>query len=410
MIVPEPLLRQDAPALPAEPLAWLHGRGIVCLSTIDWDFLWQRQQELMSRFARAGVPVVYVEPLGVRSARLSDVRKVGKRVGRWLRHGVAAPATPGVPGLERVSPYALPVQGSALIDDLNARLVARTIGAACRRRMMARPLVWVYYATPVVHRLLDRLAPSLLVYDCIDDIARNARGVAPGYAAAEAALCARADALLATSSALWSERRALNAATHLVPPGVDMLYFGRPQPEPPALAALPHPRLGFFGGIDERLDLSLLAQAARARPDWTLVLIGVVRTDVTVLRGLSNVVFIPQQAHRQLPGYVQHLDVLLLPYVLNDYTKRIYPAKVFECLATGKPVVATALPDLLPFSGSIRLAERGDAVAHIAAALSEDPAQAAARQAVAAANTWDSRFRAILDIIDQARQRREDTR
>jgi glycosyltransferase involved in cell wall biosynthesis len=248
-----------------------------------------------------------------------------------------------------------------------------------------------------------------VVYDCIDDVTRNARGVAADYAATEQALLARAELALATSSALQSDKSRANRHIHLAPPGCNAEHFAAPVQEAADIAGLAHPRLCFFGGIDERLDLALLATLAQRRPDWTIVLLGVVRTDISPLRGLQNIVYIGQQPYQALPHYVQHMDVLLLPYLLNDYTRRIYPAKVFECLATGKPVVATTLPDLQHLAGPLRILQpHDDAVAVIEQALRDDSAgAAAARQAIARANSWDARFEQMQGLLLAALQAKD---
>ena len=377
--------------------------GIICLSTIDWDFLWQRQQELMTRFARAGVPVLYVEPLGVRSARVSDAGKIARRVRRWLSQGLRS-AVPLEPRLYRLSPYALPFQGHRSIDRLNAWLVARSIRQASRRLGLIAPVLWTYYATHIVLDLAGALHPRLLVYDCIDDVRRNARGVAADYVATEQALLARAGLALATSSLLQQDKRAANPNMRLAPPGCNAEHFAAPAAEAAEIVALPHPRLCFFGGIDERLDLELLAGLARRCPDWTIVLLGVVRTGVAPLAGLPNIVLIGQRPYRDLPGYVQHMDVLLLPYLVNEYTKRIYPAKVFECLATGKPVLATALPDLVNLSGPVRILHADENPERtIEEMLADDSPEAARhRQDVARANSWDARFQDIQSLLVRA--------
>lgn len=382
--------------------------GIVCLSTIDWDFLWQRQQELMSRFAGAGVPVLYVEPLGVRSLRIADADRIARRLRRLLGQG--AGGSPDVqPRLRRLSPIAIPLQGRRSIDRINAWLVARSIRRAGRAMGMGTPILWTYYATHTVLDLADALQPRAIVYDCIDDVARNARGVAADYAQTERALLQRAHLALATSTLLQADKQAIRPDVHLAPPGCNARHFMAPAAEPVEIAALPHPRLCFFGGIDERLDLALLADVARRRPEWTIVLLGVVRTDISPLAGLPNVVFIAQRPFSALPGYLQRMDALLLPYAISDYTRRIYPAKVFECLATGKPVAATALPDLLSLRGLVSIVQAGDdAVAVIERALREDaPGAAEQRRAAALANTWDARFAEIETLLRQALASRE---
>lgn len=386
-----------------DDLSFLSNRGIICLSTIDWDFLWQRQQELMTRLADAGVPVLYVEPLGIRSARLSDVSKIARRVRRWLNQGLHT-FTRLAPNLYRLSPFALPFQGHASVDAINRWLVVDAVRHAGKSIGLMQPVLWTFYATRVVLDVIAALDPALVLYDCIDDVTHNPKGVARDYPKTERALLSRAELVLTTSSSLYADKRPFNQNTHFIPPGANIEQFATPAAEAPALAGLPHPRLLFFGGIDERVDLQMLATLARRRREWTLILVGVIRTDITPLLGLPNVFFAGQQSHHDLPAYVQHADILLVPYLVNEYTRHIYPAKIFECLATGKPILATPLPDLLPLAGPVRiLAPDEDPVLVVENMLAEDtPLQEQERRAIARQNSWDARLQDIQSLLRQA--------
>jgi len=267
---------------------------------------------------------------------------------------------------------------------------------------LPRPIVWTFYATQTALDLIDAIDHRLLIYDCIDDIARNPKGVAAGYQALERRLVAQADLVFTSSSALAREREVLNAHVYHVPPGVHPERFLKADPLPMDIAAVRRPRLGFFGGLDERIDQGLIVYLAQRRPEWQIVFIGTIRTKIEALQSYSNIHFVSQKSPDELAPYLHALDVLLIPYIIDQYTQHIFPNKVFECLAVGKPIVATPLPDLQEFAGLIRIADDpGAFVAAVEAALIEDDAELVARRRrVAQANTWEARYRQIVNRIE----------
>jgi UDP-galactopyranose mutase len=263
--------------------------------------------------------------------------------------------------------------------------------------------VWTFYATQTALDLIDAMDHRLLIYDCMDNVAHNPKGVVPGYAELEQRLVEQADLVFTTAAALAREREPLNPHVVHIPHGVYLERFTRTHPIPNDIAAIPHPRLGFFGGLDERVDQDLVAHLAEARPEWHIVFIGNVRTEVNTLRSHPNIYFLGQKKHDELAPYLHALDVLFIPYAIDQYTKYIYPSKVFECLAVGKPTVATSLPELQGLDGLIRLTDSPDAfVATVEAALAEDdPELIARRRRVARANTWEARYQLIIEKIRQ---------
>jgi glycosyltransferase involved in cell wall biosynthesis len=182
-----------------------------------------------------------------------------------------------------------------------------------------------------------------------------------------------------------------------------MAPFMEPRPEPADLAALPQPRICFFGTLDVWLDQELLSHVAAAFPAASLILIGPVRYSPDRLLRFPNVHLLGARSHELLPGYLQHMDVLIIPYQLTTYTANVHPVKTYEALATGKPLVTTNLPELRPYAGPVTVAQDSDAfLAGIAAGLVEaDPALVEARRALARQNTWDARLRVIKEKLPE---------
>lgn len=377
-------------------------RGILYLSTLEWDHIWNRQHELASRFAAAGHPVAWVEPLGIREPRWRDD---WPRVVQRLRQ-VAGPRPaprPTPPLLHLVAPLVLPLHGRRWARALNRRLLGAALGRALRWTGPA-PLIWTLYATEMVLDIRAMLPGSPTIFDCTDEIALNHKGVARNYRETERALLAAADETIVTSQPLFAAKQPHARSLHLIGPGANVAPFLAPPAALPAdLAALPAPRLLFFGGIDERLDLRLLRALADARPDWQIVLIGPRKTDLDTLLAAPNAHWLGPKAHEALPAYLAAADVLLIPYVQDAYTHFVFPTKIFECLASGRPTVATPLPDLRPLAPHVTLAEGRDGwLAAIEAALApaaQSPAASTARRAIAAQQSWDQRFAEISHLV-----------
>lgn len=225
---------------------------------------------------------------------------------------------------------------------------------------------------------------------------------------AEAALIARADVVFLHSRELFAKKGELNPCSLLVPNGVDYHAFSAPASEPADLAPIPRPRIGYAGVIKQQLDLTLLLQVARRRPDWSFVLvgpIGMIGDQADALRSLQqlpNCHFPGRKSAAELPAYVQHFDVCTLGYVMDGYTRYIYPLKLHEYLAAGRPVVATHIPALEEFRDVVYMASSADEwVAAIGRALAEGPTAAAARAGIAANHDWSSLVARIANAIEQ---------
>lgn len=386
----------------------MRNQVIVCFSTISWDYLWQRHQEFMSRFGRAGNRVLFVEPIGIRMPKWEDRGRVLARLRNRTRtggRGLRAVAE----NVWAVDPLVNPFQQVGFVHRRNVSVLTGQLRNALAQLGGGEPVVWIYAPTPLAREVTAELHPRLVIYDCVDAYSENPKGVFPFYAESERALVREADMVLTTSPRLMEHHHAANPHTCYVPPGADYARFAdEPLTEPRDMQAIPQPRLEFFGGIDERVDLALLTQLARTHPAWHFVFPGVVRTDAAELRKLSNMHFPGQIAHAELPAYLHHAAVLLLPYVRSVFTQYIQPAKLFECLATGKPIAALGLPVFQEYSDVMYVAsdaaEYGDMVQR---ALDEkkdaaaSAAKIAARRARAQANRWDARFDALSESISR---------
>lgn len=382
------------------------GRDIVCVGFNDWETeLWTNQHHLMARLAGSGNRVLFIESLGLRRPTVAgrDVSRMARRLVR----GLQPPRERD--GVHVLSPLVIPLHGNPTVRRLNARILPALVGRAARRLGMRRPILWGY--VPQAEVLLDVLDPSLVVYHCVDDIATQEGIDTASFQAAEARYAARADLVLASAPRLAERMRTLSDNVLYAPNVADTAAFAAALDEgriDEPLGALPHPRLVFTGAIAEKkLDLPLLAEIARARRDWTIALVGPVglgdpHTDVAALEAEPNVHLLGARRYEELPAVLRGADITLIPYRASELTASIFPMKVYEYLAAGRPVVSTPLPAL---EGVAEITVADGAAAFISAIereLAEDtPERRTARSAAAARNSWDARLEEIGTALER---------
>lgn len=258
-----------------------------------------------------------------------------------------------------------------------------------------RYVLWYY--TPLALRFSDHLSPDVVVYDCMDELSAF-KNADPALPSLERALLTRADLAFTGGQSLYEAKKHQHHNIHPLPSSVDVNHFSsarRCQDEPADQGGTAKPRLGFFGVLDERLDLALLRGIADARPDWQLVMIGpVVKIDPADLPRRDNIHYLGAKGYVELPRYIAGWDVALLLFARNEATRFISPTKTPEYLAAGKPVVSTSIRDVVSPYGEMGLVRIADAVPDFVAACDaalREPA--AARRAKADAylrhTSWD---------------------
>ena len=326
---------------------------VICFSHLRWNFVWQRPQHLMTRFARQGRVFFVEEPTVIEGDARLDVRDDP--------HGV----TVVVPRL--------PADAGPAADWMQAK----QLRAFFDERKVLAPVLWYY--TPMALTFSRDWAAAAVVYDCMDELSAF-DGAPTDLPAFERELLAVADVVFTGGRSLYEAKRALHPRVFPFPSSVDVAHFRRARrvaSEPADQEGIPRPRIGFFGVIDERLDVDLLAGMADYRPDWQLVMLGpVVKIDPGRLPRHANIHYLGAKTYAQLPDYVGSWDVAMLPFARNAATRYISPTKTPEYLAAGRPVVSTSILDVVHTyqpSGLVRIAD--DPVTFVAAvesALRED--------------------------------------
>lgn len=382
---------------------------LLCFSSTDWDGLWGSRQQVMLRFARRGYRVLFIEQLAGWE-HLWRYPQLRQRKRRLFPQGLrplaenlwALNPPPLLPGRYLLSP----------INRWNCRKIARWLQPYLQNLHFSQPVLWVYKPEHV--GLFGRFGEPLRVYHCIDEWTAGVGALRrAGIRRLENQLLAQADLVFANSSLTYAAKERLVAALTSsrdrkpsvvrVPSGADCEHFAaalRPElPEHPALQGIPHPRIGYSGTINERLDYAFLQHLAEARPDWQLVMIGdpypwtLSAPPLQRLRKLPNVHFLGRFPFAEMPALLKGLDIGLLPYVGDDRGRFRSPLKLYEYLAAGKAVVSTPHPDVQEVPGAICIGHTPiEFIAHIERLLAEEtPDRRSLRIALAGQNSWEAR-------------------
>jgi glycosyltransferase involved in cell wall biosynthesis len=375
------------------------------ISTTDWDApQFGSRQQIAQLLARRGHRVLFIEvPRALHSliSAPAETRRALARMGR-LR-----------PLEDRLFAYTprpvLPIYYHPLTNAVNQRLLAADVRSALRRLgWSSLDVLWTYW--PNTGYLVGKFGERASVYHCIDEFTTKSYPLVRSgvIAEMEAALCRKVNLVFARTEALAQAKQRFNERVEFLPGGVDIALFDPMRQDlhlPAALLALSHPRVGFLGTIDDRLDIELLTEVARQLSHVTFVMAGPVKkhlVDLTTLAALPNMNFLPAYAHSDAPAMVAALDVCLIPYRINRYTEGLSPLKLYEYLAMGKPVVATDLPYLRREATHVSIAHGVDAfVASIERHLASPPSQQerAEWQRAAAAVSWQSQVDRIEAVL-----------
>jgi uncharacterized SAM-binding protein YcdF (DUF218 family)/glycosyltransferase involved in cell wall biosynthesis len=389
---------------------------VVCISSIDWDFIWQGHQEIMSTLAARGHRVLFVENTGVRAPQMRDLPRVRQRIRNWWR------GTKGFrrerPNLFVYSPIVLPLPYSRIARWINRLFMIGALRRWMRATGAYRPIVWTFLPTPLALDLIHALDPQLTVYYCIDDLASSSPG-ARRIVSSEQRLFREADLVFVTSEKLRQRAAASAKRVHLFPFGVSFDRFDAVRTDsaavPGDLAALKRPVVGYVGGLHQWVDQELVAGVADRLPDLSFALVGPAQSDLTTLERCENIHLLGARTHDELPRYVKGFDVGVVPYKIAEYTANVYPTKLNEYLVMGIPVVATDLPEIERFNREhgqiVSVAADAQTFADaIRRALADStPEERARRVSVAHANSWDHRIAAMQALIDEASERRSQT-
>lgn len=383
--------------------------GYICFSAQDF---WYHNRahsdvQLMRRVA-AQRPVLFVNSIGMRMPLPGRSTKPLRRIARKLRSvaKLVRRPFPDLPGFRVMTPLVLPLYGSARARALNARLVRLQVTLVARALRIANPVLVV--TIPTAWDAVRRMRRHRLVVNRSDEYSAFPEADGELIAGLERELLRHADHVLYVSRALMAKESPLSGdRAHFLDHGVDLEHFqpGTPAQEPGDLAAIPHPRIGFFGGLDDYIiDFGLLGHLARTLPDAHLVLIGDATCSLGDLTTLPNVHWLGFRDYADIPAYGSGFDVALMPWLAgSSWIQASNPIKLKEYLALGLPVVSVDFAEVRHYAEVIAVArDADDFVAQVRAALATGGAAAPQRRAAVAGASWERKAADLIDLAEGA--------
>ena len=364
-----------------------------------WDWVWQRPQQFVSRLSKTH-RTLFIETLPPDPGLSSPLARF-RRLSEF----------PNLTLLTLQFPCWRWTDG-AYVDRERRRLVKEFLtgpGAG----QFDHPVQW-FYDPMAVKAFGGRMGESVTVYDCMDELSKF-RGAPPEILERERELLALADVVFTGGRRLYEAKREFNENCHFYGCGVDIDHFGKALSSatvvPAELARIRGPILGYFGVVDERMDYDLVAELADADPDWSVVMVGpVMKVDPAQLPQRPNLHWLGQRAYADLPALCKGFKVCLMPFALNEATEYINPTKALEYMATGRPIVSTAVPDVVRnFSSVLSIASARNEFVRLCRQAVQQPAPDLIQRGVEMArkNSWDSIVAQLEKHIVKAIQQKQ---
>ncbi len=358
---------------------------LLCFSHLRWNFVYQRPQHLMSRFAKHRRVFFFEEPVYDAPSQYNEIFEDPES------------------NVTVVTPH-------ITVDSTNKTEALRHLLQMFMVSMEIRTHVAWYY-TPLSLEFSDHLNSDLVVYDCMDELS-SFKFAPPALKEWEKRLFARADLVFTGGMHLYEAKKGLHPNVHGVPSGIDIDHFVNARnfdKDPADQASIPHPRIGFYGVVDERFNIELLRSVAEQKPQWHFVIIGpTAKIDPATLPKGNNLHFLGMKDYDELPSYLSGWDVAMMPFALNEATKFISPTKTPEFLAASKPVVSTSIHDVVhPYADKklVSIADTpGEFMAAIEQYLSTERSKSWSKEVDALLQTmsWDDIYKRMDDLMNKS--------
>jgi glycosyltransferase involved in cell wall biosynthesis len=373
-------------------------KDIVILSNIEWDFQWQRHQIFATFFCASSRKVIFVESQAKRNPELKDIPRILERFLRFItKSGQKDPSRKRETTRENltvISPMVLP-STFKIFRQINRKTFIPWLVRSIQREIHDAPIVINYSPTQTSIDIIKSLKPQVVVYDCVENFPEYP-GVAKDTAAIENQIYRDADLITTDSKFLFAKARKIRPEAMRILPGVDYRHFN--QADAGRLESPPK-TLCYFGGIHERrIDFQLLQQIASH--GFRVEIFGPVKSKLPPQT--ENMIFHGAIPYEQRPAHIRDFDCFILPYKISEFTKGIIPAKLFECFATGKPILATPLPSFREYEDLIYLVDSGDECIKTLERMKslENEHKYNKRKTLAEKNSWESRFIEFRDAIE----------
>jgi glycosyltransferase involved in cell wall biosynthesis len=383
----------------------LKGHNIVCFSN-DWDQDPLSKHHIMGRLAKQN-RILWIDSLGLRRPTVSrqDLKKVGVKVKDFMKRLRRVQEN-----LYVLSPLVIPFHQSAVVGKMNKGLLLLQVRNCQQRLGLDRPILWTF--VPNAQRMIGALGEKLSLYYLTDDFTRFTGYPSLAVAGMEAELFEKCDAVISSAKRLAETKAGNGKGIKVVSHGVNYDHFAKAMAFgrvdwPEDIKDIEHPIIGFYGEINDWLDLKTIARVAEAKKEWSFVLLGRIAVEVgniNYLTRLPNVHWLGQKKFEELPGYCSAFDVALIPMKLNELTLSVNPLKLREYLAAGVPVVSAPLPEVLPYGDVCKFAATTEEyLVQIDAWLKQGKKEIAPVLSRRVSHeTWDAKVEEISDIIEQA--------
>jgi len=358
---------------------------LVCFSHLRWNFVFQRPQHLLSRFAKVYRLFYVEEPI-------------------FHDHEDVVHITLTKENVFVVIPHLKHGANEVSIDKRQERLLKSLF-----TNLRLNNFIFWYY-TPMALSFTSSFNPAMVVYDCMDEL--SAFKFAPASLKSnETELLRKADVVFTGGHSLFEAKKHSHKNIHPFPSSIDKEHFFKARlkiSEPLDQVKIPHPRIGFYGVVDERMDIDLIGEVARQKPSWHFVIIGpVVKIDPATLPKHSNIHYLGGKSYQELPEYLGGWDIAIIPFALNESTRFISPTKTPEYLSAGKPVISTSIRDVVHPYGTNKLVHIADSPADFIAAAEKELHETDRNNWLAKVDdflsdiSWDNTWKKMMDLIDQ---------
>lgn len=376
----------------------LEGNDIICFAN-DWDGDPLSKKQIALRLGQKN-RVLWVNSTGIRNPTVSarDVRRAWKKIVQYFQGCRSVSKNISV-----FTPLVIPFHGSRAARWVNCRLLTWGLRRACRKLGFQKPITWSF--VPSSAEVAGSLGERLVIYHCVDEYSKFTGTNEAAILGLEQGLMEKADMVVVSSTRLYETKSPHNPNTFLVTHGVDVAHFSnacrKSVAAPADCAGLNGPVIGFFGLMADWVDTEVFRYLASARPEWSLLLIGEVQTDTSMLRKLPNVHLLGRRSYQSLPAYCKAIDVAILPFKINELTIASNPLKLREYLAAGLPVVATPLPEIMKLNSLVRMARTPDEfLVQVETLLKQgkrgpDPAVSVLMER----ESWDQKLEELSDLI-----------
>lgn len=395
----------------------LKNENIICISTMNWDFLWTRKQRFMDMLAKEGNRILYIEPPFYTKRKPLVLKLI--ELAKGLINGPFSRLTKVNDNLYVLYPSILiPFGKHRLILDLNHLILRQKIKMAQCKLNMKNPILWIY--DPFVYGLAKALSEKITIYDCVDEHSAYPGANKSRTMELEKKLILKSGLVIVTAKGLYEGKKSFNKNMHIIPNGVDFSHFSKAQNEnlnvPGDIAELKKPLLGFIGGISDWTDLDLIHYVAKENPDWSIAMIGPVdlraEKKVEEFKDVRNVFFLGRRGLDVLPNYLKGFDVCLNPFRKNELTANVSPLKIFEYLASGKPIVSTDMPEVRPFAEIVNIARnKEEFLACIKKVLNGEPEDAKKKRLeIAKEYSWGKLLDKFVGYIEETLEKNEENK